>query len=75
MQAITLSDRGRRMGHFLTHRVRDQREQGQFRRSYAAGLIAARARATRVGAFGLGVSQFEDRARATDHVRCSYLGL
>jgi 8-amino-7-oxononanoate synthase len=74
-QAITLSDGGRPTGHFRNTAYVINESRAHFDAAHAAGLMAVRARATAGRAFALGMGPLEDRARAIDFVRCSYLGL
>ena len=74
-QAIALSDGGRPTGHFRNTAYVINESRAHFDAAHAAGLMAVRARATAGRAFALGTGPLEDRARAIDFVRCSYLGL
>ena len=59
--------------HSIAYVINESRT--HFDAAHAAGLMAVRARATAGRAFALGMGPLEDRARAIDFVRCSYLGL
>jgi 8-amino-7-oxononanoate synthase len=74
-QAINLSDDGRPTRHFRNTAYVINESRAHFDAAHAAGLMAVRARATAGRAFALGRGPLEDRARAIDFVRCSYLGL
>lgn len=74
-QAITLSDGGRPTGHFRNTAYVINESRAHFDAAHAAGLMAVPARGMAGRAVALGIGPLEDRARAIDFVRCSYLGL
>lgn len=74
-EGIALSDARRATGHFRNTTYVINESNAHFDAAHAAGLMAVHARAMAGRGFALGTGPVQERARAIDFVRCSYLGL
>jgi 8-amino-7-oxononanoate synthase len=74
-QAIGFSAGVRQTGHFRNTAYVINESRPHFDAAHDAGLMAVYGRSMQGRAFALGTGPLEDRPRAIDFVRCSYLGL